>query len=89
MIEVHLNSETQTGLEKAIVQPIIYIVLDFLTKYALNNKKKIFCAFKDFRQAFDTVWGQGLWTKVIKVELTGTVLDLLRIFKRALNLRYT
>ena len=27
------------------------------------NKKKIFCCFIDFKQAFDTVWRAGLWKK--------------------------
>ena len=47
------------------------MVLDFLRKYALSNKKKIVCAFIDFRQAFDTVWKQGLWIKVLKSGIDG------------------
>ena len=35
------------------------------------NKKKIFCCFIDFKQAFDTVWRAGLWKKNIQEGITG------------------
>ena len=69
--ELHLISETQTGFRKGYSTTDNIFVLDFLSKYALYNKKKIFCAFIDFRQAFDTVWRQGLWTKVLKSGIDG------------------
>ena len=69
--ELHLISETQTGFRKGYSTTDNIFVLDFLSKYALYNKKKIFCGFIDFRQAFDTVWRQGLWTKVLKSGIDG------------------
>ena len=30
----------------------------------MQRKKKKLCAFVDFKQAFDTVWRNGPWTKM-------------------------
>lgn len=37
--------------------------LQFLSQKLMSRKKKLFCAFKDFKQAFDSVWRNGLWYK--------------------------
>lgn len=37
----------------------------------INSKKKLFCAFVDFKQAFDTVWRDGLWYKLLKSGING------------------
>jgi hypothetical protein len=36
-----------------------------------DKKKKLFCAFIDFAKAFDTVWGKGLWYKLLGNEING------------------
>ena len=35
------------------------------------NKKKLFCCFIDFKQAFDTIWRVGLWQKLMQGGITG------------------
>lgn len=30
-----------------------------------RRRKKLFCAFIDFKQAFGTVWRNGLWYKIL------------------------
>ena len=37
----------------------------------LHEKKKLFCAFVDFKKTFDTVWRSGLWIKLIYFVITG------------------
>lgn len=37
----------------------------------MKRKKKLFCAFIDFKQAFDTVWRTGLWSKLILNGING------------------
>ena len=63
--ETELINETQTGFRKGYCTIDNIFVLDFLSKYALNNNKKLYCAFIDFKQAFDTVSRNGLWTKIL------------------------
>jgi hypothetical protein len=35
------------------------------------KKKKLFCAFIDFEKAFDTVWRDGLWYKLLMCNIKG------------------
>ena len=35
---------------------------------------KLFCAFIDFQKAFDSVWRTGLWAKLLRYNITGKVL---------------
>ena len=44
-------------------------IIDLLSKYALSKQKKLYCAFIDFKRAFDTVWRDGLWGRSCKVAL--------------------
>jgi hypothetical protein len=37
----------------------------------MKQKKKLICAFIDFKQAFDTVWRIGLWYKMLKNGIDG------------------
>ena len=47
-----------------------------LLKY--EKKKKLFCCFVDFSKAFDSVWGVGLWRKLLSTEVTGNFLRVLQ-----------
>jgi hypothetical protein len=51
--ETELISETQIGFRKGYCTIDNIFVLDFLSKYALNNKKDIYCAFIDFKQSLE------------------------------------
>ena len=44
----------------------------------LSKKKKIFCAFIDFKKAFDTVWRSGLWSKLLTCGVTGNLLNVIK-----------
>ena len=44
----------------------------------LHKKKKLFCAFVDFKKAFDTVWRSGLWIKLISFGITGKLFNVIR-----------
>ena len=43
-----------------------------------SSKKKLYCAFIDFKQAFDNVWRNGLWSKLINNEINGKCLILIQ-----------
>ncbi|MEW8546880.1 MAG: reverse transcriptase family protein, partial [Candidatus Thiodiazotropha sp.] len=44
----------------------IYILQAIVNKM-LNNKKKVYCAFVDFKKAFDLVYRNGIWFKLCKM----------------------
>jgi hypothetical protein len=41
------------------------------------KKKKLFCAFIDFEKAFDTVWRDGLWYKLLMCNIKGKMYNVI------------
>lgn len=69
--DISLIKESQAGFRKGFSTLDNILVLQFLTHTLINSKKKLFCAFVDFKQAFDTVWRDGLWYKLLKSGING------------------
>ena len=44
-------------------------ILYSLTELLNSKKKKLFCALIDLKQAFDTVWRDGLWQKLLEYNI--------------------
>ena len=44
----------------------------------LSKNKKLFCAFVDYRKAFDTIWRSGLWNKLINSGIKGKILRVIQ-----------
>ena len=42
------------------------------------RKKKLFCAFIDLKQAFDTIWRDGLWWKLVNFNINGKCFKLIK-----------
>lgn len=67
----HLINETQAGFRQA------YSILDhvFLLKCVIDlfkwRKRKLSCLFVDYRKAFDMVWREGLWHKLVRDNVNG------------------
>lgn len=80
MYSDHLNliSGCQSGFRKGYSTLDNIILLHFLSQTLMHCKKKLFCAFIDFKQAFDTVWREGLWFKIYKSGITGKCLTFLK-----------
>ena len=55
-----------------------FLYLQNLTDILKASKNKLFCAFIDFRQAFDTVWRGGLWTILLRHDIDGKCFTLIR-----------
>ena len=53
--------------------------LYFLTflKFSKNKKNKMFCAFIDFEKAFDKVWRDGLWFKLLLNNMNGNMYNII------------
>ena len=83
--EFLLLNENQTGFRKKYSTLDNTFVIYGLFELLKLKKKKLFCAFIDFEKAFDTVWRDGLWYKLlmcnIKDKLYNVILNLYNIIK--------
>ena len=41
------------------------------------REKKLYCAFVDFAKAFDTVWRDGLWHKLLLNNMNGNMFNVI------------
>ena len=78
--DIGLISGVQGGLRKRYaVQDSLFVMHSLISLY-FSSGKKLFCAFVDFKKAFDIVWRIGLWQKLIKNKIGG------KMFRVILNL---
>ena len=64
-------SENQAGFRKGYGTTDHMFVLNSLIEIMKVSKKKLFCAFIDFSQAFDSIWRGGLWRKLLFNSVNG------------------
>ena len=61
-----INSDAQFGFKaKHSTVDAIFILTSLIERH-LQNKKRLYCAFIDLKRAFDSVYRDGLWFKLIK-----------------------
>ncbi len=41
------------------------------------KKRKLFCLFVDYKKAFDMVWREGLWWKLVRDNVSGKLLKVI------------
>ena len=74
---VEIIPKAQAGFRKGYSTLDNIFVLHVLIQLYLYNNKKLYCAFIDFKKAFDTVWRVGLWKKLINCNVTGKILKVI------------
>ena len=68
----------KAALEKVTLQMTIYFLLKFIIDIMHAKKKKLYCAFIDYRKAFDCVWREGLWHKLLLSNINGKILTVVK-----------
>ena len=68
----------QAGFRKGYSIIDNLFVIQSLIDIMKATKNTLFCAFVDFKQAFDTVWRGGLWTKLLELNINGKCFNLIR-----------
>ena len=68
----------QAGFRKGFSTLDNLFILQSLIDISKSQKTKLFCAFIDFRQAFDKVWRNGLWVKLSETNINGKCLRIIR-----------
>ena len=74
----NLLNENQCGFRKGYSTCDNIFVMYALIEYLKVRKMKLFCAFIDFQKAFDSVWQVGLWSKLLKYNINGKVLSVIK-----------
>ena len=72
-----LLSENQAGFRGNHSTIDHAFVLKVLVDVFCSLKQKLFCAFIDYRKAFDSIWRKALWYKLIKEGINGKVFNVI------------
>ncbi|MGH0125042.1 UNVERIFIED_CONTAM: hypothetical protein FKN15_043951 [Acipenser sinensis] len=73
------EKKSQIGfLPKHRTSDHIYTLHTLIDKHVNQNKKKIFACFIDFKKAFDSIWHEGLFYKLIQSGVGGKVYDIIK-----------
>jgi hypothetical protein len=73
-----LIDKCQAGFLKGYSTADNLFVLNSLIEILRTSKKSLFCAFVDLKAAFDTIWREGLWGKLILNNINGSFLNVIK-----------
>ena len=76
--ERYLITHSQAGFRKGFSTSDNLFIIQSLIDILKSKNKKLYCAFVDFKQAFDTVWRKGLWYKLDQYNINGKCLQLIK-----------
>lgn len=76
--ENDLISESQAGFRKGRSTTDNIFVINCLIEIFRSTKRKLYCTFVDFKQAFDRVWRDGLWAKLQNSNINGKCLNVIK-----------
>ena len=68
----------QAGFRRGLSTSDDLFILQSLLEISKSCKNKLFCAFVDFKQAFDNVWRDRLWFKLQKYNINGKCLNFIK-----------
>jgi hypothetical protein len=75
--QYHVILENQGGFRKGYSTNDNLFILHILIHIMKKKKKKLYCAFIDFAKAFDTVWRNGLWNKLLINQINGKMYNVI------------
>ena len=78
----HIYVEAQAGFRKGMSTLDNIFVLNSLISHCVNENKKLYAAFIDFKKAFDFVVRDVLWYKLIQSGVRGKILDVIQSMYR-------
>ena len=75
--QYHVILENLGGFRKGYSTNDNLFILHILIHIMKKKKKKLYCAFIDFAKAFDTVWRNGLWNKLLINQINGKMYNVI------------
>ena len=70
-------NENQFGFRKGYSTTDSLFSLHLLFEILKCKRKKLYCCFIDFEKAFDKVWREGLWYKLLLNNMNGTMYNVI------------
>ena len=80
--ENKMLDENQAGFRKGYSTIDNILLVSSLINIMCFKKKKLFCAFIDYQKAFDSIWREALWSKLLKGGISGKIINLLKSMSR-------
>ena len=77
-LQNNIISDAQFGFKADYSTVDAIFILESLINKSIREKKRLYCAFIDLKRAFDSVYRNGLWYKMIKNGLDGKLFDIIR-----------
>ena len=71
-------NENQCGFRANYSTSDNIFVIHCIIEYLRVRKLKTYCAFIDFQKAFDSVWRVGLWSKLLSINITGKIFNIIK-----------
>ncbi|XP_053375116.1 uncharacterized protein LOC123554108 isoform X1 [Mercenaria mercenaria] len=72
-------SDCQYGFrQKRSTVDCIYVLQSLLNRVIRHEKRRLYCAFVDFKKAFDLVYRNGIWFKLLKYQLSSKFINMLK-----------
>ena len=71
-------SDAQFGFRKGRSTVDAIFVLNSIISEILNKNGRLFCAFIDYKKAFDSIYRNGLWYKLYRLGVNGKLLRIVR-----------
>ena len=75
--EYEIICENQAGFRKGYLTTDNLFILHTLTTLTKHNRKKLFCLFIDFEKAFEKVWRNRLWNKMMINSINGKMFSVI------------
>ena len=73
--ENKILNENQAGFRKGYSTIDNIFLVSSLINLMCSRKKKLFCAFVDYQKAFDSIWREALWSKLLKEGISGKIIN--------------
>ena len=75
----NLIDERQSSHKKgARTSDNMFIIRSLHEKYCIKENKKIYVSFIDFKKAFDSIWHEGLFLKLLKLGIGGQFYNIIK-----------
>ena len=71
-------TEAQAGFREGYSTLDHMLLLTWIIDLFKWKGRKLFCLFVDYQKAFDTVWREGLWFKLVRANINGKIINVIR-----------